>query len=370
MKGQGGVYRPTWTDTKGKKRTVKTWWLRYCIGGKQYRESSGTTSRADALTLLYQKVGDRRAGKVVGNPQKVTLADLQQCLERRYNLKGRKSADRMQQAFNNLKRFFHEGCKALDVTKQRVTQFIDARLAAGAAPGTVAYEVRILNAAFGAAVKADVLVIRPAFEVPTVQNVRTNFLEDADIETVLLELFEYLRPLVRFYFLTGWRRNEVLGLQWDSIDWESQEIRLAATDTKGKKARSFPFAQAPELKALLETQWKQRDGLYVFHREGERISIGQLRYGWKKACKRAGLPDSHIHDLRRCAARNFRLAGVDEGTIMALCGWQTRGVFDRYNVINAADRAAAVAKRFQQSPSKVGSTPAEQPDSLGSTGII
>jgi len=38
--------------------------------------------------------------------------------------------------------------------------------------------------------------------------------------------------------------------------------------------------------------------------------------------------------------------GVSEGEIMKLCGWKTRAMFDRYNVIDEADLAEAVAKRF------------------------
>src|SRR6266568_2347729 len=56
--------------------------------------------------------------------------------------------------------------------------------------------------------------------------------------------------------------------------------------------------------------------------------------------------DPEQHDLRRSAARDFRRAGVSEGEIMRACGWGTRSMFDRYNIIDEADLASAVAKRF------------------------
>ncbi|MBI1967605.1 MAG: hypothetical protein HYS40_06415 [Gemmatimonadetes bacterium] len=42
----------------------------------------------------------------------------------------------------------------------------------------------------------------------------------------------------------------------------------------------------------------------------------------------------------------FRRKGVSEGELMKLCGWKTRAMFDRYNIIDEIDLAQAVAKRF------------------------
>jgi integrase len=108
----------------------------------------------------------------------------------------------------------------------------------------------------------------------------------------------------------------------------------------------FPFGLAPAFKALIKRRWAARNGLYVFHRHGQPLGIGALRAAWKRATKRAGLEGMLVHDLRRTAARDFRRAGVSEGEIMKLCGWRTRSMFDRYNIIDEADLAAAVAKRF------------------------
>ena len=103
---------------------------------------------------------------------------------------------------------------------------------------------------------------------------------------------------------------------------------------------------APTLTALLDARWAARDGVYVFHRDGQPLGIGAVRSAWKRACKRAGLVGRLVNDLRRSAARDFRQAGVSEGEIMRLCGWETRSMFDRYNIIDEADLAAAVAQRF------------------------
>ncbi|SRR6266566_582956 len=76
------------------------------------------------------------------------------------------------------------------------------------------------------------------------------------------------------------------------------------------------------------------------------ISYDSLEHAWGRARSRTKLTDRLTHDLRRTAARDFRRAGVSEGEIMKLCGWKTRAMFDRYNVIDEAHLASAVGKRF------------------------
>jgi hypothetical protein len=104
---------------------------------------------------------------------------------------------------------------------------------------------------------------------------------------------------------------------------------------------------------------------------GERI--GSFRCVWARACKQAGLEGRLVHDLRRTAARDFRRRGVSEGEIMTLCGWRTRAMFNRYSIIDEADLAEAVAKRFQnpnrqtkgQTTANIG-TPTTSPSPLSS----
>jgi integrase len=103
-------------------------------------------------------------------------------------------------------------------------------------------------------------------------------------------------------------------------------------------------------------------GRFVFHREGRPIK--SFRTAWKLACTRAGLEGRLVHDLRRTAARDFRRQGASEGEIMKLCGWKTRAMFDRYNIIDEIDLAQAVAKRFNDKVTAKSSTPARDGASL------
>jgi integrase len=204
--------------------------------------------------------------------------------------------------------------------------------------------------AFNLDLKKGVLASAPLIELARVENERDGFFEDDDFAAVLNELPGFARAVITFLRITGWRVGEALGLTWDRLDWERHGVRLSARQTKGKQARLFPFGGIADLKAVLDAAGAAREGVFVFHQGGERIAYSTLLHRWQRATKRAGCEGRLIHDLRRTAARDFRTAGVDEGTIMALCGWRTRAMFDRYNIINDADLAAAAAKRFAPPP--------------------
>jgi integrase len=342
-------------------------WLDYSIRGQRHRESSHSTSRREALDLLRQRIGDRRSGRLVANPDKVTLADLRQGLERHYAREGLRSVERAQQALAHVVAYFGAGAKALTLTRQAVSGYVEHRLGEGATRDTVRYEVGVLNTAFSVAVEDELLTVRPMFKRPPPGAARQGFFEAGGFAALLLELKDpTVRALVRFLHLTGWRSGEATGMTWGAAEWDDQApegapapvpgpsacIRLHTTETKGSDARAFPFAAATELRQLLLAQWKVRHGVCVFHRGGRPIK--DFRAAWEAACTRAGLDGMLVHDLRRTAAREYRRQGVSEGAIMKLCGWKTRSMFDRYNIIDAADLSEAAAKRFTVKPEVVG----------------
>lgn len=168
------------------------------------------------------------------------------------------------------------------------------------------------------------------------------------------------------------REGEILGLKWEQVKFLTGIIELRAGETKNGDAREIPII--PQLRASLVEQHakRQHDCPYVCYRfdpKGHAVKIRGFRKAWYSACVRCELgkmepkidrvtgeplyarprgPRSKpkvkmvyrgtiFHDLRRVGARALVHAGVPEKVAMAIGGWKTRSVFDRYKINSRKD---------------------------------
>jgi integrase len=360
-RGQGRVFRRVWKDKDGRIRHGKVWHLEFSLGGIQYRQSSKTSNRKDALAMLAQLMGDYRSGRMVGNPQKVKLSDLRALLKQHYETQGHKSLGRAMKAFDHLEETFLPGTRALDVSRARVAAYIEQRLKRGYARDSVKYEISILNSAFGLAVESELLSVYPGFKLPAGSPARQGFFEEAELETFVAAAPTEIKPLFEFMALVGWRSTECRLLKWDAIDWEAEEIRLEVTETKNKAIRIFPFGSAPRLKELIEERWKAKDSEFVFSWNHKEFGTGSLAYHWRQTCKLTGI-ERMPHDLRRTVSRRMIRAGIPEGVVLSLLGWVgNSAMLKRYGVVSQADKVEAVERLFnstnsEQTPEKQGNT--------------
>jgi integrase len=159
----------------------------------------------------------------------VTVETSARLLWESYALNGRKSANRLGSAFDNLRRHLGPGAEA--EIRARVHDYPAARIAEGVKPATVRQELGFLRRAFRLALDRE-LVERP-LRVPTirVQNARQGFSEPEEHERILSHLPEHARSLAQFAYLTGWRRREIMALRWDQVDMERCVNRIEGTET-------------------------------------------------------------------------------------------------------------------------------------------
>lgn len=355
-------------------RRGRTWWVQYSFRGRRYRESSGSTRRGDAVRLLRQRLEEMGRGRLLGPAlERTTFGDLAQGLLDDYRVNGRKSLPSAQGAIKALGAMFG-GCLAREITFDRLNAYVAAQLEAGRRPATVRNHLALLKRAFRLAERAGRAVC-PPFPTLTVRNVRTGFLEEADVRAVLAHLPPDLQPVVEFAFLTGWRRGEVLGLQWRHVDFAAGTVHLDPGTTRNAEGRTFPFAALPALAELLRRQRARTVALeqatgqiipWVFHRQGR--PIRDFRAAWARACQAAGQPGRLFHDLRRSCVRRLERAGVPRSVAMRLTGHRTEAVYRRYAIAAEADLVDGVRKLAALPPASPTPAVVPLPERKGTVG--
>jgi len=214
-------------------------------------------------------------------------------------------------------------------------------------PADINRDLSILRRMFNLAIEDERLIHAPRVPLLAEHNIRSGFFEREQIDAVLRELPESLRPVVEFGYITGWRLREITGLQWRNVDLGAAEIRLDAHTTKSGEPRTFPINEA--LRRLLLERKAEGDRLKrkadrivpeVFFRttaDDGVVPIGSFKKAWRSATRAACCPGRLFHDLRRTAIRNMVRAGVPEKVAMDMAGHATRSVFERYNVTGGSD---------------------------------
>jgi integrase len=335
---------------------------RYRLHRKAHKRWHNTLRQAEKyLNAIETKLDE--GTYTVPVRRRVTFNQLVALLEDDYRVQERRSLPRLKTAIAHLTAAF-DGLPVLAIDVSRIRHYEQERLSTGASRASVNKELSALRRAFHLAEEGGLVARTPPIHTPEPNNRRMGFLDADDFASLLKALPEELKGPVEFAFRTGWRmRSEVLPLTWDRVDFTAQTVRLDTS--KSDEPRLFPFGMLPALVTLLKIQrertttLERRTGMIcrtVFHRNGK--PIRSFEAAWETACDAAAHEERNglrtvvrpaligliPHDLRRSAARNLRRAGVDEGTIMKLCGWKTRSMFDRYNIIDERDLNAGVAK--------------------------
>lgn len=325
----------------------RIWWIQFYSNGRQVRESSHSDRKAVAERLLRQRLGEAAAGTLLPpSAARINYSQLRDALIADYHTNQRKWLRRSKGGeqyicgISHLDDFF-EGSRAVDITTDRIREFIRARQDEGSANGTINRELALLRRMLRLAVEDRKLRDIPHFPMLKEAAPRKGFLEYEQYVRLRRELPEYLRPILTIGFYTGMRLGEILGLHWENVSLPDGQIRLDPGSTKNGEPRTIPLVG--ELLEMLKIERQRHsEGAFVFMRGG--LPIGSFRKAWASACERAGLAHLLFHDLRRTGVRNLVRAGVSEHVAMTISGHKTRTVFERYNIVSERDLRDAVRK--------------------------
>jgi integrase len=344
---------PVWRRTYPDGRAYGNWIIRYSYRGKEYRESSGSESKAVAKALLRKRLGEQGSGTFTGPAtERVAVGELLDDLILSYQRDGRASLRTVRAHVDALRAAGLADRKAVDVTRALVGRIMDEWIAAGTAAATVNKRVATLRLSYSHAskdVQSPKVVVVPSFPRLKEANVRQGFFTRAECEALLAQLpDDGLRDFVAWLSWSGMRKGEASRLEWSMVDRSGEAWTLNVPGEITKNGVPRTLALTGPFRAIIERRHALRrlDTTLIFWRlqDGVPSPCYEFRKTWKSACRRAGLAGRLVHDLRRSAVRNLDRAGVPRTVAMRLTGHRTESMFSRYNVVDASDLALAVDK--------------------------
>lgn len=152
-----------------------------------------------------------------------------------------------------------------------------------------------------------------------------------------------LYPAFLLLIVYGMRRGEVLGLRWQDVDLDGDEIRirqqlqrvrrqltLGPVKTRaGRRELPLLYLVREALKEQQERQLKAKaeagdlwhdTGLVITTRTGRPVEPRNLVRSFERICERHGLRQIRIHDLRHTAASLLKKLGVPARDAMVILG--------------------------------------------------
>lgn len=149
----------------------------------------------------------------------------------------------------------------------------------------------------------------------------------------------------------GMRRSEIMGLQWESIDFENSKIHV-------NHSLVFDKDDQPVIKTAMKTESSNRildcPGYIlgkldkyqpcIEKRAGTvfKMGINTPYENLERICKREGIPFVGIHGLRHTNASVMLSLGIVDKIAMARGGWATKDTMERvYQHLFSSDKQAA-----------------------------
>ncbi len=199
---------------------------------------------------------------------------------------------------------------------------------------TVNIEIKTLKAMLNKLVALGVIPgnpIRSVTPLPGPESRTIEFLEQSEVEALLRAASPIYRPLIYCYLKTGLRRNELVYLEWNDIDFGNKRIRVVNKDAhqvKWHKERHIPIDD----KLIEVIRSLPRRNQYVFTTSAGNLRKHNLVKIIKSIAQKAGIRKNvTIHMLRHTYASHLVMAGVPLRTVADLLGHSSITTTLRYS---------------------------------------
>lgn len=248
------------------------------------------------------------------------------------------------------------------ITARQIQAFLNSLAKDGAnmltgkplSPKTIHHHLELISDVFSYAVKMELVSDNPCSKVTIPKGeVKEKQIYSQEEMALLLTKMENepLKYRAFFYLMaySGFRRGEMLGLEWKDIDFENSIIsvhrtsnqtkaRGIYTDTTKTKRSQRTLKISPYIMEMLKVLKAEQDeealklGDYwvdtdrLFTKDNGEPQHPNTTYEWlKRFCKHEGLPFHGLHSFRHFAASSMISAGLDVTTVSGALGHTNSG---------------------------------------------
>lgn len=338
MRGWQGVEKE---PQVGIYRRGDVWWIDYYDKNhERVQESSHSFIKRDAEALLTLRKSEIFSG-AYKRPVKTIFGQFgDRYME--YAKANKRSWLRDEQMLKHLKDFFGLQTELAGITPAEIEGYkLNRRKKVSGS--TVNRELALLKRMFNLAIDWDLFrEVNPMRKVKFFKEFNTGVrVVSPDEEGKLLRnAAPYIQDVIRFALNTGLRTGEIFTLRWSDVDFEKNVLTIFAPKTQ--KTRAVPINS--EAQRVLEAWALGKKSDFVFYNLDTGKPFVDLKTGFQRACKKAGITDVTWHTLRHTFASRLLNRGVDIVTVQQLLGHSAITVTMRYTHTNLESKHAAVAK--------------------------
>lgn len=341
------IRKRIWNNKDGSKS--QTWMIDYidCFGDR--KRQTGFKTKTDAEITLTKILSSINDGNYVAQNNKTTFEEAAQLyIELHVEVYCKSSTTDGYKGYlkNHILPYFGQ-MRLIDISHMIIQRFVMIKTKEGLSNQTINHLIILMGAIFNKMVDDNVVAKNPVAKIKKLKLItqEMRFLEKKEIFAVLNTAkvhYPEFYPLLFTAIFTGMRQGELLGLQWDKINWQTGKIFVNVSFHKGHL--STPKTQnsirriemSKELTKVLK-EWKLRcphsDKNLIFpNQNGNHIDANNMiKRQFLPVFRKAGIEKTRFHDLRHTFASLLIADNVTPKYIKSQMGHSSINVtMDRY----------------------------------------
>jgi integrase len=311
--------------------------------GRRVQRKTNAPTLAQARTLRAAEVLKVEEGRVLGYTPPSELPFLEVMPRYLKHQKARLTAAAYERTEGivetHLKDSFGQ-VRLADIRRGDVQKYVTDR-SAEVGPASVVRELNTLKHMFNLAIDWELISVNPCERVkpPRVPAGRVRYLQPTELRAVLEACPLWLRPIVAILVTTGMRRGELLGLRWLDVDRAGNRLLLPQTKNGDGRVVYLNTLACQALDSVPRNGARPTDRVFP---SSEHVSPENVSLAFLRSCRKVGIQDFRLHDLRHTCASWIRMSGGDLQDVAKILGHRDLRMSNRYAHLSAAHLGTAV----------------------------